>query len=106
MTSYTHHFLFEKPTAHAVRLVIFEKEKDNNHMCVSDILEMPLRDESEKELKYGIRKLIEHADTDNWVETTIAGPEGSFPYDETLEGRAQLRSSKTVNVVSALLMGN
>ena len=93
------HYMFEKASETAIRLIWFKSDEDNIK-SVYDIYEL-VHDGSFESLKHAVKCLFsmsfigENGD----YEVKVAG----LDYDPSLEGKARKRTSKEINVIAAQL---
>lgn len=100
-------YLFQKASETSVRVIYFE-EDEQGYKSVADILEMRY-DGSEKGLKFTVKNLYEmvfvgrQTDDENGYDIIVDDAYGK-KYDASLEGKARKKSSKEINVISAMLL--
>lgn len=95
------HYMFEKASETAIRLLWIESDEDNIKM-VKDIYELSF-DGSFESLKHTVKCLFSMAFIGNSgsYEVKVTG----LDYDPSFEGKARKQSSKEINVISAQLKG-
>jgi hypothetical protein len=95
------HYIFEKASETAIRLIWIESDEDNIK-SVTNIYELRT-DGSFESLKHAVKCLfsISFIGENGDYEVKVAG----LDYDPSLEGKARKRTSKEINVISVQLKG-